>query len=114
MCHRFVEWLRSNDDLKGDTFYDAVRELFKNTRDEKDKLLVGLILLSQQHRDIVKEAHSKYTLDATLSCFIFHCNFWAKKYNVPFDVVFDNSKNRIRTRFEMWQVTFFLISGSID
>lgn len=92
MCYTFVEWFRTNDDDKGDLFYDSVRELYSKVRGREDEMLVGLILLSEKFRPVIKESHSKFTLDSTLSCFVAHCNVWAQKYNEPFDIVFDNSK----------------------
>jgi hypothetical protein len=98
VCHNFVEWIRTNDDSKGDIFYSSVNTLYNSVKDENDRHLVGLIAVSAKYRDIVKEAYSKYTLDATLSCFIAHCNFWAKRYPNSFDVIFDNSK-----QIEYWK-----------
>lgn len=92
MCSTFVDWFRTNTDAKGDLFYDSVKELYKKVRGREDKMLVGLILLSEKFRPILKESISKFTLDSTLSCFVAHCNNWAEKYKEPFDVVFDNSK----------------------
>lgn len=92
MCSTFVEWFRTNDDVKGDVFYDSVRDLFKNVKSREDEMLVGLILVSERFRPVIKESYSKFTLDSTLSSFVAHCNVWAKKYSEPFDIVFDNSK----------------------
>jgi hypothetical protein len=92
MCSTFVDWFRSNDDAKGDLFYSSVRELYKKVQGSEEEMLVGFILLSERFRPLLKESHSKFTLDSTLSCFVAHCNVWAKKYNKPFDIVFDTSK----------------------
>lgn len=92
MCENFVKWIRSNSEADFTIFYKSVSELYHSIQNEKEKLFVGLILLSKPFKDTVMDAYDKYTLDITLSCFVSHCNFWAEENKNPFDVVFDSSK----------------------
>lgn len=92
MCRDFVAWFRSNDIQKSEVFYDTVAQLAATLSNEEEKMLIRLIAMSRLERSVIQDSWTKYTLDATLSCFIDHCQFWAKKYGKPFDIVFDNSK----------------------
>jgi hypothetical protein len=97
VCELFVKWVRSGELNDCVAFYEEVMELQSRTEPEFKDIL-QLIVLSSQHVRSITHAFDKYTLDAMLSCFIDHCNFWAKKYDKPFDITFDNSK-----QIEYWK-----------
>lgn len=98
MCSKFVLWVRTNDENTGVEFYLSVQKLYDSLKTNKDRQLVSLILESLPLVNEIRASFSKYTLDATLSCFNSHCHYWAGIYNQPFDVVVDDSK-----QIEYWE-----------
>ena len=97
ICGWFVKWMRSSarEDCLG--FYRSVHDL-RSKLSREDGMLLDLIMASTQHLDTIVPSLNKYTLDATLSCFNAHCQFWAEHYKKPFDIVFDRSK-----QIEYWK-----------
>lgn len=91
MGDNFVKWIRNNNDENCELFYRSVENLHKITKTEYAEIL-EMILASRSYLKSIRSALGKYTLDATLSCFNVHCHHWAKVYNKPFNVTFDNSK----------------------
>ncbi|MDN3584914.1 DUF3800 domain-containing protein [Mucilaginibacter flavus] len=91
VCELFVKWVRSRSHHDCVEFYESVIGLQQSTQPEFKDILTPIIL-STQHLGTITSNFDKYTLDATLSCFVDHCNFWAKIYGKPFDITFDNSK----------------------
>ena len=106
-CILFVKWVRSG--LKSDRveFYKCIEYLYNSTNLNYRDLL-SMILLSTEHLDTIEGAFTKYTLDATLTCFVVHCMFWTNKYKEPFDVVFDNSK-----QIEYWKEMVKFLTDSV-
>ncbi len=104
ICRLFIIWVRSSLTKDCISFYKCVKELFDTLTSEEDKELLGLILYSKKYYEQILETFEKYSLDATLSCFIEHCNHWAKIHKHGFDITFDNSK-----QIEHWRgmINFF-------
>lgn len=97
ICELFVKWARSAADIDWDNYWHAVKHLHDKTKKGYRDLLLA-IMLSTPHLYYIKAALNKYSLDVTLSCFVDHCNFWAKRYGKLFDVTFDESK-----QIEYWK-----------
>lgn len=91
MCSYFVGFMRNPSEDLCDLFYSSVSKL-RETLSKEDGMLLDFILMSSNHLDTIIPSLTKYTLDATLSCFNAHCQFWADRYKMPFDVTFDQSK----------------------
>jgi hypothetical protein len=104
----FVNWMRSKQENDKDVFYASVEQLYRSIKHRKDKQLVGLIRASRPFANNIMESVSKYSLDATLSCFNVHCHHWAKIYNEPFDLVLDKSK-----QIEYWEEMIKFMTKSL-
>lgn len=98
ICTRFVKWVRNPDITHRKAFYDAVRDLGKTLTEKQDKDLLNLIQHSEPYAIEIEESFDTYSIDATLSCFVAHCDHWAKRYGSPFDVTVDDSK-----QLEYWR-----------
>jgi len=108
MCSKFVLWIRANDEDTGVSFYVSVHKLYASLKHKRDKQLISLILESLPLVNEIRPAFTKYTLDATLSCFNSHCHHWAGIYNKPFDVVVDDSK-----QIEYWEDMIKFLTESL-
>lgn len=91
ICERFVNFIREANPKNCYLFYNSV-SVFRDQLTPEDGMILDLIMWSYKHLDTIVPSLDKYSLDATLSCFNSHCQFWAKVYNKPFDIVFDQSK----------------------
>jgi hypothetical protein len=92
MCRNFVVWMRSKKVDDGVAFYKTGYRLYATLKHDRDKQLLSWVLDSLPLATSILGSIDKYSLDATLSCFNAHCDFWAKTYNRPFDITFDKSK----------------------
>jgi hypothetical protein len=91
MCKQFVKWMGYPDAVHRKAFYDVVKDL-GSTLTGQDKDLLSLIQHSEPFAEQIEESLDTYSIDATLSCFVAHCDHWAKRYGGPFDVTVDDSK----------------------
>lgn len=91
ICERFVKFIRKPSSQNCELFYQSVINLRKKVS-HKDGMLLDIIIMSHKHLNTIVPSLDKYSLDATLSCFNSHCQFWAKIYNKPFNIIFDQSK----------------------
>jgi hypothetical protein len=107
MCGHFVKWMRYANENDCKLFYEATIRLHSNTL-EIYRDILNLILLSAKFIKSITGAISKYTLDATLSCFVDHCNYWAKIYKDPFDITFDDSK-----QIEYWKEMIAFLTDAL-
>lgn len=92
MCARFVKWVREPNMEHRTAFYAAVMKLYDTLLTQDDRDLLGLVLHSAPYAQEIEDSFGIYSIDATLSCFVAHCTHWAAKYNAPFDVIVDDSK----------------------
>lgn len=107
MCTSFVKWNRSGDIEDCAVFYKSVSRLYSVTSCDYREIF-EMILASQKYLLSIRSAFNKYSLDATLGCFNAHCNFWAKIYGRPFDIIFDNSK-----QIEYWKEMILFLTESL-
>lgn len=94
VCVNFVNCFRNVNKENFDQFYESVYQLSRDvTANRKDGIeFLNFIMMSRMHLMEIIQSVGKYTLDATISCFVMHCDFWAKKLESPFDVITDDSK----------------------
>lgn len=108
MCDKFVVWMRSGEKDDGIKFYASVHRLQDTLKHEKDRALFSIIYESIQYANEIISGLTKYTLDATLSCFNAHCHFWAERYKKPFDITLDDSK-----QIEYWTDMIKFLTDSL-
>jgi hypothetical protein len=107
LCTSFVKWIKCDNYENCKAFYDSVEKLRAVTQKEYRDIL-DMIAASKHHLKTIRNALNKYTLDATLSCYIAHCDFWAKIYDKPFDITTDDSK-----QIDYWRDMIDFLTNSL-